>query len=202
MRELDRRRLALSALALAPAALAGLALERPIERRLGTPATIAAGLLAGSLAMAWPTGAPAPRRRGGRRRRRPVARPRPGVRAVSGRLTQRRDARGGAVPRVHRARRRTGLSRDAALPVIAGATGLKLLRLRRRGVEPGVRRALAAGALRLVWLSARLAWLIRRLERGASLLPYAVYRSALAGMISGQAPALSTCAVAQNRETR
>src|SRR5688572_2818834 len=33
-------------------ALAGLAFERPIEQRLGTPATIAAGLVAGGVAMA------------------------------------------------------------------------------------------------------------------------------------------------------
>jgi undecaprenyl-diphosphatase len=47
-----RRRIGMLALATAPPALAGLALQRPIERRLGSPATIAGGLLAGSAAMA------------------------------------------------------------------------------------------------------------------------------------------------------
>ena len=37
------------------------------------------------------------------------------------------------------------LSRTVALPVIVGATLLKGVRLRRRGVEPGLRRAMAAG---------------------------------------------------------
>jgi len=35
-----------------PPALVGYVLERPIEQRLGTPATVAAGLVAGALAMA------------------------------------------------------------------------------------------------------------------------------------------------------
>src|SRR5947209_9010253 len=41
---LDRHDMALIALASAPPALVGYALERPIERRLGTPATVAAAL--------------------------------------------------------------------------------------------------------------------------------------------------------------
>src|SRR5262245_57803243 len=46
-----RPRWALLAAATAAPALAGLALERPIEERLGTPRSIAAGLVAGSVAM-------------------------------------------------------------------------------------------------------------------------------------------------------
>src|SRR5271167_496163 len=49
---LDRRRAGVAALALAPPALAGYALGRPIERHLGGPRSIAAGLLAGAVAMA------------------------------------------------------------------------------------------------------------------------------------------------------
>src|SRR5215213_2592296 len=50
---LDRRPLRWRPLiaATAPPALAGLAFERPIERRLGTPLSIAAGLVLGSAAM-------------------------------------------------------------------------------------------------------------------------------------------------------
>src|SRR5207248_1471898 len=55
---LDARRLTLIALSFAPPALAGYTLERPIEARLGTPGTIAAGLLAGAALMAWADRAP------------------------------------------------------------------------------------------------------------------------------------------------
>src|SRR2546423_1150314 len=48
----DRRRAVLIAGSFLPPAVVGYALERPIERRLGTPGTIAAGLLAGSALMA------------------------------------------------------------------------------------------------------------------------------------------------------
>ncbi len=57
----QRPRWALLAAATAPPALAGLLLERPIEERLGTPATIAAGLLAGSVAMVLADRTPARR---------------------------------------------------------------------------------------------------------------------------------------------
>ncbi len=48
---IDRRRAGVIALSLAPAALAGYALERPIEQRLGGPRSIALGLVAGAIAM-------------------------------------------------------------------------------------------------------------------------------------------------------
>ena len=44
-----------------PPAIAGLALERRIEERLGTPATLAAGLLAGAVALVLADRAPATR---------------------------------------------------------------------------------------------------------------------------------------------
>ncbi|HEX8050167.1 MAG TPA: undecaprenyl-diphosphate phosphatase, partial [Solirubrobacterales bacterium] len=53
LRRFDGRRALLLGLSFLPAAVVGYTLERPIERHLGTPATIAAGLLAGSAAMAW-----------------------------------------------------------------------------------------------------------------------------------------------------
>src|SRR4051794_28431823 len=59
-RGLDRRRIVLIAGSFAPPAVVGLALERPIERRLGTPATIAAGLLVGAGAVGA-AGPPGPR---------------------------------------------------------------------------------------------------------------------------------------------
>ena len=51
-RGLDGRRMALVAGSFVPPAVVGYALEGPIEKHLGTPQTIAAGLVAGSLAMA------------------------------------------------------------------------------------------------------------------------------------------------------
>jgi undecaprenyl-diphosphatase len=182
-RELDRRRMVTGALTLAPAALAGLALERPVERKLGTPATIAVGLLTGSVALVLAD-------------RRPQLRRIDEVTAADALWLGLAQAcalfpgisRGGATLTAARWRgfergAASRLSRDAALPVIAGATGLKALRLRRRRVDDGARWALAAGALASFGSALGSARLIRRLERGGSLVPYAVYRSALAGMI-------------------
>ena len=80
--DLDARRLVLLAGSFAPPAIAGLLFERQIERRFGTPGSIAAGLLAGGVAMALadargaahaaraPTPGAATRSRSGWRRRR------------------------------------------------------------------------------------------------------------------------------------
>ena len=180
---LDRRRLALIALTFAPPAFAGLALERQIEERLGTPGTMAAGLLGGALAM-------------GLADRRPQRRLHEAAGAADGLWLGVAQAcalvpgvsRNGATLAAARFRRFTRadanrLSRHAALPVIAGATALKGFRLYRRGVEPGARRALAAGAVASFASTLASTWLIRQVERDRSLLPYAVYRSALAAII-------------------
>jgi undecaprenyl-diphosphatase len=52
-RGFDRRRAVLVIGSFVPPAVAGLTLERPIERRLGTPGTIAVGLVAGAALLAW-----------------------------------------------------------------------------------------------------------------------------------------------------
>ena len=72
------------------------------------------------------------------------------------------------------------LSRHVALPVIAGATLLKGIRLHRRGLPPGAAAPFAAGAAAAFASTLGSTWLIRQVERDRSLLPYAVYRSALA----------------------
>ncbi len=71
LRRLDLRRLSVIALSFLPPAIAGLAFERQIERRLGGPGGMAAGLAAGSVAMllADRSAAGAGRRRGHRGRR-------------------------------------------------------------------------------------------------------------------------------------
>jgi undecaprenyl-diphosphatase len=119
---LDRRRMTLIALTFAPPAVAGLALERQIEGRLGTPATVAAGLLVGAIAMALAD-------------RRPQARHHEEAGAADALWLGIAQAsalvpgvsRNGATLAAGRFRRFTRadanrLSRHAALPVIAGAT--------------------------------------------------------------------------------
>lgn len=183
VRGLDRRRMILIALSFAPPALVGYTLERPIEARLGTPGTVAAGLLAGSVLMALADRAPQVRRHDqasaadalwlGVAQACALA---PGV------------SRNGATLAVARWRQFTRedanrLSRHVALPVIGGATVLKGLRLVRRGVDADARRALAAGAAASFASTLASTWLIRQVERDRSLLPYAIYRSALAAII-------------------
>jgi undecaprenyl-diphosphatase len=175
------------ALATAPAALVGLVLEGPIERRLGTPGTIALGMLGGAAAMALAD-------------RRPQARGEheagwadalwlglaqacalyPGVSRNGATLTAGRWR--------HFAREDANrLSRLLALPVIGGATALKSARLLRRGLPDGTVPAFAAGAgvsFVSTLLSTRA---IRQVERDRSLAPYWGYRLALGGVALARA---------------
>ncbi len=183
-RELNRRRVELVVLSFVPPAIVGFVLERPIERRLGTPQTVAAGLVLGSLAMAAADAASS-----GRRRREDAGAGdalclglaqacalMPGV------------SRNGATLTAARARgfgRQDAaiLSRHAALPIIVGATLLKGTRLARRGLPAGTAGAFLAGigaSFATTLLSLRI---VRAVERDRSLLPYAAYRLGLAGLI-------------------
>jgi undecaprenyl-diphosphatase len=60
---LSRRSVELVALSFAPPAIVGMRYERAVQERLGTPATIAAGLAVGSVAMLLADRAPERRRR-------------------------------------------------------------------------------------------------------------------------------------------
>jgi undecaprenyl-diphosphatase len=186
-RGLDRRRLQLVVLSFLPAAVAGYALERPIERRLGTPATIAAGLVAGSVAMAV-----ADLRSSGLRRREDagaldalvlgVAQACALVPGVS---------RNGATLAAARARGfaredANVLSRHVALPIIVGATALKGTRLARRGLPAGTTRAFVAGIAASFAATLASIRIIRQVERDRSLLPYAAYRLVLAGVVAAR----------------
>jgi undecaprenyl-diphosphatase len=181
---INARRLGLIALSFVPPALVGYTLERPIERRLGTPPTIAAGLLAGSLVMAWAD-------------RTPQLRAHEDAAAADALWLGVAQAcalvpgvsRNGATLAAARLRRFTRadanrLSRHVALPVIVGATILKGIRLRRRGLPPGAAAPFAAGAAASFASTLGSTWLIRQVERDRSLLPYAVYRIALAGAVA------------------
>ncbi|HEV2999865.1 MAG TPA: undecaprenyl-diphosphate phosphatase [Solirubrobacteraceae bacterium] len=186
-------------LATAPPALAGFLLEGPIERRLGTPPTLAAGLLVGALALAAADRAP-------QRRRLAAPSPRdalwlgaaqaaalvPGVSRHGAALSVLR-ARGFAREAAHE------LSREAARPVLAGAATLKGWRVVRRvaasGTEGGELPALLAAAAGSA-LSTRLA--ARALGgRGvrAPLWPFALYRAGLAAAV------VATARRAQPRRT-
>jgi undecaprenyl-diphosphatase len=204
-RGLSRRRLAVIALSLSPPVLAGYTLERPIEQGLGGPRSIAAGLIAGALAMALADmqprqGADAATAGGhgaGRSgelargaRRQEDAGPRDGlalglaqaVALIPG------VSRNGATLTAARAR---GFAREdaqtlswhAGLPVIAGASALKAWRLRRGGIPAGAGSALAAGAGSAFVSTAASARLLRRPRvSGRGLLPYALYRCTIAAI--------------------
>jgi undecaprenyl-diphosphatase len=187
-RGLDRRRLTLVAGSFIPPAVVGYTLERPIERRLGTPPTIAAGLAMGAAAM-WLADACSPRER-----------PRTDAGALDALALGLAQAcalfpgvsRNGATLTAARLRRfrradANALSRHVALPVIVGATLLKGVRLGKRGLPRGVAGAFAAGigaAFVSTLLSVRL---IRAVERDRSLAPYAAYRLALAAAVFARA---------------
>jgi undecaprenyl-diphosphatase len=179
---MDARRAATIACTLAPAAIAGYVLRGPIERRLGGPRSIAAGLLIGAVAMAL-----ADARRPGPARTLEDAGPRdglalglaqalaliPGVSRSGATLSAAR-ARGFA-----RADAQT-LSWHAALPVLLGVGGLEGARLARSGVPAGAERVLAAGAASAFASTLASARALRRRPGGRSLLPWSLYRCVLA----------------------
>jgi len=183
LEEMSGRLAALIALSFAPPALVGYKLERVIERRFGTPPTIAAGLICGSLAMLWADRAPQARSSqdagagdalwlGAAQACALI----PGV------------SRNGATLAAARWRRFTRedanrLSRHVALPVIAGATLLKGVRLARRGLPAGTAFSFAVGAGASFGSTLGSTWLIRQVERDRSLSPYAAYRIVLAATV-------------------
>jgi undecaprenyl-diphosphatase len=186
IRDLDRRRVVLLAGSFVPPAVIGLTLEGPIERRLGTPGSIAAGLIVGSIAMTLADERAAQDR---------VREQSTAVDALLLGLAQAAalmpgTSRGGMTLAAMRARRFTrpeasALSRHVALPVIAGASLLKGVRLAQRGLPPGMtgRFALGMGAsLASTLVAARLV----PVERVGALWPYAAYRTGLAALTLGR----------------
>ena len=181
--EMDRRRAALIVLSSLPPAVCALVLERPIERRLGTPVTTAVGLLLGSAAMVLADAAPQER---GRDEAGPLDALLLGIAQASALMPG--VSRNGATlvaARLRRFRREDAnvLSRHVALPIILAASALKGHRLARRGLPPGARRSFAAGVAASFASTLASTWLIRQVERDRSLLPYAAYRTALAGAV-------------------
>jgi undecaprenyl-diphosphatase len=183
-RGFDRRRATIVALSFVPPAALGYLLERPIERRLGTPGTIAIGLVAGSAVMAWAD------RVGGTGRPRESAGWRDGLALGLAQACALMPgvSRNGATLAAARLRGfdredANALSRHVALPIIVGASALKGTRLARRGLPPGTGRAFAAGIAASFVSTLGSTWLIHQVERDRSLAPYAAYRVGLAGLV-------------------
>jgi undecaprenyl-diphosphatase len=184
VRGLGVRRVVLIGLSFVPPAIVGLGLERPIERHLGTPGSVAVGLVLGSVVMAWADRTPQER---GHESADAVDALWLGVAQACALVPG--VSRNGATLAAARWRRFTRedanrLSRHAALPVIAGATLLKGIRLHRRGLPVAVRVPFAVGAAASFVSTLGSTWLIRQVERDRSLLPYAVYRIGLAGVVA------------------
>ena len=179
---MDARRAATIACSLAPAAVAGYALHGFIERRLGGPRSIAAGLIAGAVAMAFADA-------GGARkdRARGDAVPRDGLALGLAQALALMPgvSRSGATVTAARVRGfaradAQALSWHAALPVLLGASVLEGGRLARSGAPAGTRAALIAGAVSAFVSTLACARVLRRSPAGRTLLPFSIYRGALA----------------------
>lgn len=181
-RTIDARRAAALALALAPPALAGKALRGPIERRLGGPRSIAAGLLAGAVAMAL---ADLPAGRGGRRCEDAGALDGAALGLAQALALMPGVSRSGATLAAARAR---GVGRPAsqslsllvALPVLLGGAGADALAAHPRRPDAAL---LVGGAAAFASTLASAAVLAPRMQRGRALLPWALYRVALAAAV-------------------
>ncbi|MGD0455759.1 MAG: undecaprenyl-diphosphate phosphatase [Solirubrobacteraceae bacterium] len=186
---LDRRRAGVIALALAPPALAGYALGPAIERALGGPRSIAAGLAGGAVAMAIADRRAPGAGHGSRAQEQASARDGLALGLAQAAALIPGVSRNGATLTAARARgfdRRAAqaLSWHAGLPVIFGASVLKGARMRRTGVPRGQRAALAVGgaaAFLSTLASARL--LDRRLRDDQPLWSYSLYRCLLAALV-------------------
>jgi undecaprenyl-diphosphatase len=168
------------ALTLLPPAAAGLALERPIERRLGGARSVGLAQIAAGAALLLADRRPQQRDRTDTRDHLAVGLGQaialvPGV------------SRGGAALTAARLR---GLSRPAslrlaltaALPVTLGATALKGLRAARAGTGRELAAPALAGAGAALLSAAAASPLLARLERTRSYAPLAVYRIGLGAL--------------------
>ena len=181
---LDRRRIELIVLSFEPAGVLAFTLEKPIERHLGTPGTVAAGLVLGALGMAWADRSPQRRAREDAGAADALAL---GIAQACALVPG--VSRNGATLAAARCRGFTRedanvLSRHAALPLIAAATALKGARLWRRGLPRQTRTAFALGTGASFLSTLASTWLIRQVERDRSLAPYAAYRIGLAALIA------------------
>jgi undecaprenyl-diphosphatase len=182
-RTTDLERLKVVALSFVTPAAIGFLLEKPIERHLGRAGSIAVGLMVGGAAMAWAD-------------RRPQERAHDQARAADGAWLGVAQAcalipgvsRNGATLTAARLRGFTRadaerLSRHVALPVIAGATALKLLRLKREGLPEDTAVPFAIGAAASFVSTLGSTRIIEHIERDRPLAPIAAYRVALGSVV-------------------
>lgn len=169
-------------LGVAPPAVAGLFLRGPIERRLGGPRSIAAGLAAGGVAMAW-----ADRRSPDPPRHAAQAGPVDGLALGLAQVLALAPgiSRNGATLATARARGFDRASADAlswlvGLPVLLGASGLEAGRILAARSGEGELPALAVGAAAAFASTMLSARLLRPRLRAGPLLPFALYRCLLA----------------------
>jgi undecaprenyl-diphosphatase len=183
LRQFDRHRALLLALSFAPAAIVGYTLERPIERRLGGPRATAIGLLAGAAAMLVADIRPQTRGRGEATAVDGVALGLAQAAALAPGVSRNGITLAAARWRGFSRDQANLLSRTIALPIIIGATVLKGVRLRRRGLPPETRRAMAIGVGASFASTLASQRLIGLVERDRALWPYAAYRAALAAAV-------------------
>jgi undecaprenyl-diphosphatase len=183
------RRAGVIALSLAPPALVGYALGPVVERRLGGPRSIAAGLAAGALAMAVADGNAGKPGAAARARDDATAGDGLALGLAQAAALVPGVSRNGATLTAARARgfgrgAAQALSWHAGLPILFGASALKGARMRRTGVAREQRAALAVGGTS-AFLStlASVRVLDRRLRDGHALWPYSLYRCLLAALV-------------------
>jgi len=166
-----------------PPAAVGYLLEGPIERRLGTPASIAVGMIVGGALLAWADRMP-------RERIQPEAgyddalwlgvaqacALMPGISRNGATLT---------AARLRRFKRidANKLSWHVALPVIGAATGLKTLRLVKDGLPEGAIAPFAVGAIASFGSTLASTWVLDQVGRDRTLAPFGVYRIALGSTV-------------------
>lgn len=184
LRDIDGRRIGMILSSMAPAAAAALGLEKIIEGKLSRPEIVVVGLVAGSAAMAWADGQSGTRSRADADWRDGlwlgVAQALALVPGVS---------RSGSTIVAARARgfdplSASELSMHVALPVIAGATVLKGVRLKQNGLPASMRAPMAIGVLGAFVSSFASARLIASKHRGRGLMKYVAYRLALAAGVT------------------
>jgi len=178
-RTVDLERIKVVALSFVTPATVGYLLEKPIERHLGQAGSIAVGMIAGGIALGFADRAPQERGH-----EQAVAADGfwlgvaqacaliPGVSRNGATLT---------AARLRRFRRADAerLSRHVALPVIGGATGLKLMRLAKDGLPDGTAAPFVVGVVSSFVSTLASTRLIGQIERDRSLAPIAAYRVAI-----------------------
>ncbi len=183
LREFDLRGATVLLLSFLPAAAVGYKLERTIERGLGGPRATAFGLLAGAAAMLAADTRPQRRGRGEARAGDGLVLGLAQAAALAPGVSRNGITLAAARWRHFSRDQANLLSRTIALPIIVGATALKGVRLRRRGVSPGLRRSMAIGVVASFASTLASQRLIQLVERDRALWPYAAYRVGLAAAV-------------------